>query len=716
MDIWERRIYTPALRGAFVTMLTGLGMRLAAAACLFPLAELKRSHRNLYIAQLIQKLAHVSVKIFESGGAAAILVLLTLVVHRDGSYCLERYHLSRLYQRIRTSYTPHVYDESAKSEDKPIRLIELLPEKHNGQLESLPRIKFRHTTLGSSTHVPYEALSYCWGDNKVLHPVLCGDFSVLWVTQNLHDALKAMRLEDKPRVLWADAICINQGNLSEKSFQVQQMADVYQNAERVLVWLGRAADNSETLETLVPQLLKVKEFASVRGLTSESDLKQLSREDLTNFGMIKTPSFDPFTDGAKPLLCIYRRDWWERIWIIQEFLLAKETIFCCGGWAFPWESLESAHEVASQIGMDDPSFLHSYIKSPSRQLAYVKSDLFDGRSNLMSLMSLTAKGKVTEPKDRVYALLSLAIGGNSILVDYSKSLEEVYEEATRQALTIQPHLTKLLTLTGITPGMNSTIPSWTMKRHDSFSSAMTLTGSLRSDASRGSEYELVFDGNKLKLMGFELDTIIVTGIPAPAIETISASFGFSLARLILACAQGAKLCNGLSEEMYDATGEPRIDAFWQTIMGESMFSTFDHQRQQFELFKPILQTMKAAISLPLPYRWLPCQAFAICVFCFLGIPQNTWMLLGRKKSPEVAELVRCYGRRISSTTKSLIGLVPREAEPGDRIFLLQGFDTPFVLRKSGKDSHYLIIGECYVHGHMDGKEWHEEKCREVWIV
>ncbi|KAH8586117.1 hypothetical protein B0O99DRAFT_645308 [Bisporella sp. PMI_857] len=432
--------------------------------------------------------------------------------------------------------------------------------------------------------------------------------------------------------------------------------------------------------------------------------------------MIKTASFDPFTDGARALSCIYRRDWWERIWIIQEFLLAREAVFCCGDWALPWESLEAAHEFASQIGMDDSHLFYSFLKSQSRSLAYCKAELFQGPSNLISLKILTAKGQVSEPKDRVYALLSLAIGGDMILVDYSKSLEKLYEESTRQALLIQPQLTKLLTVAGVTPGVDPSIPSWTMKRYDSSSVAMTLSSSLSSNATMGSEYELEFDGSKLRLMGFELDIIVATGISGPALEDLSASYKFDMERLILACAHGSRLCDGLSEEVYDTTGEPRIDAFWQTIMGESLYNSYEHQRHQFELLKPILRIMKAATFLPLPYSWIPCQAFAIYLFSVLGIPLNSWILLGRRMFPEQDELTRCYGRRIASTARGFIGLVPREAEPGDRIFLLLGFDTPFVLRKSEKESQYLLVGECYVHGHMEGREWDAGRCHEVWIV
>lgn len=40
-------------------------------------------------------------------------------------------------------------------------------------------------------------------------------------------------------MLWIDAVCIDQTDHREKSRQVAQMGDIYRDAERVLVWLGK---------------------------------------------------------------------------------------------------------------------------------------------------------------------------------------------------------------------------------------------------------------------------------------------------------------------------------------------------------------------------------------------------------------------------------------------------------------------------------------------
>jgi hypothetical protein len=46
--------------------------------------------------------------------------------------------------------------------------------------------------------------------------------------------------------LWIDAICINQTNNKEKSFQVGLMAEIYQQANHVFAWLGPATKSSNS--------------------------------------------------------------------------------------------------------------------------------------------------------------------------------------------------------------------------------------------------------------------------------------------------------------------------------------------------------------------------------------------------------------------------------------------------------------------------------------
>jgi len=60
-----------------------------------------------------------------------------------------------------------------------------------------------------------------------------------------------LRLESEPRVLWADAVCINQQDDNEKSKQVQLMLDIFASASKVLAWTGEASYDSDDAMDLI---------------------------------------------------------------------------------------------------------------------------------------------------------------------------------------------------------------------------------------------------------------------------------------------------------------------------------------------------------------------------------------------------------------------------------------------------------------------------------
>jgi hypothetical protein len=60
------------------------------------------------------------------------------------------------------------------------------------------------------------------------------------ITENLHRALLFLRDPDVPRILWIDAVCIDQSNRAEKALQIPLMTEIYAKATRVIVWLGES--------------------------------------------------------------------------------------------------------------------------------------------------------------------------------------------------------------------------------------------------------------------------------------------------------------------------------------------------------------------------------------------------------------------------------------------------------------------------------------------
>ncbi|KAF2836782.1 HET-domain-containing protein, partial [Patellaria atrata CBS 101060] len=113
-----------------------------------------------------------------------------------------------------------------------IRLLELIPGD-GPVIQCRLRIAFFE-----DVEARYEAISYCWGDAKDTKYVSCNGLK-LPVTRNLHDALERFRDKKKTRALWAGAVCIHQENEEEQGHQVRQMASIYQQASKVLIWIGK---------------------------------------------------------------------------------------------------------------------------------------------------------------------------------------------------------------------------------------------------------------------------------------------------------------------------------------------------------------------------------------------------------------------------------------------------------------------------------------------
>ncbi|KAF2130650.1 HET-domain-containing protein, partial [Dothidotthia symphoricarpi CBS 119687] len=111
------------------------------------------------------------------------------------------------------------------------RILRLEP----GQEDDPIQCSLIHVDLDTSP--VFEAVSYVWGDATDKLRITCNDRRIK-ITRNLFHALTMFRYPDRTRDLWADALCINQFNLKERSSQVQLMSRIYSGAKAVLVWLG----------------------------------------------------------------------------------------------------------------------------------------------------------------------------------------------------------------------------------------------------------------------------------------------------------------------------------------------------------------------------------------------------------------------------------------------------------------------------------------------
>jgi hypothetical protein len=139
----------------------------------------------------------------------------------------------------------------------------------------LQRSPSPHPAIATVRQNPaYEALSYAWGSNDdpcsvQMGPGFSSDIheisqspelqgcqkdierdsqdqltyevnspATIPTTRNLDSALRHLRYQAKERVMWIDALCIDQFSTHEKNRQVAAMGHIFSAADRVIIWLG----------------------------------------------------------------------------------------------------------------------------------------------------------------------------------------------------------------------------------------------------------------------------------------------------------------------------------------------------------------------------------------------------------------------------------------------------------------------------------------------
>lgn len=141
--------------------------------------------------------------------------------------------------------------------DRSIRILKLRPSNSGGaeQLESA----IEHVILDDKPE--FEAASWVWGSPEKTTSIKCQpEETCLQISQNLNLMLSALRLPDSERVLWVDALCINQEDRNEKAKQIPLMRDIYSSAEQVVAWVGEEADAVSTAKGANTLEIRVDSF------------------------------------------------------------------------------------------------------------------------------------------------------------------------------------------------------------------------------------------------------------------------------------------------------------------------------------------------------------------------------------------------------------------------------------------------------------------------
>jgi hypothetical protein len=245
----------------------------------------------------------------------------------------------------------------------------------------------------------YEALSYEWGDSTGEERSIFLNDQEVQVRENLYSALIHLRYSDSMRLMWIDALCIDQANTQERNHQVGMMGDINSRAKLVLVWLGLEGGNSAEV------------FAWLHG---------------NPFRDFETEAGDGIIwEGLASLL---NRRYWTRIWIVQEFILGPKPEIHCGR-----DSIDGNIILTMAKWLEMPSMrplgktLERIRATPGMKIAAQRHMKARESGRLWEFPSSCKDSQCSDPRDKIYGLIPLVddMTEDAMQIDYSLTLFEL---------------------------------------------------------------------------------------------------------------------------------------------------------------------------------------------------------------------------------------------------------------------------------------------------
>ncbi|KAH7385000.1 heterokaryon incompatibility protein-domain-containing protein [Cadophora sp. MPI-SDFR-AT-0126] len=559
------------------------------------------------------------------------------------------------------STTEYMYQPLSKTAFE-IRLLQLLP----ASLSSDIRVLISITPFEDSNLPDYEALSYTWGSTEDPQMISVGTDGIhsLTVTRNLAEALPYLRLRDKPRTLWIDAACINQKDLKERSRQVQRMADIYSKARRVLVWLGKESEDSSLAVECVRTLSSKIEI-------DPGIMKVLPRTDEKHWldWKAKLP-FNVEQTMALARLC--NRDWFKRLWIWQEVRCARDVEVMCGTDSMSWKEIQVLGYFCLHKSWDQA--FYDNVSRITRFLLFNLCGLV-GSNSFFALIDQTKHSLCSDPKDRIYALASMAAEGDlHVEPDYEKPTSEVFHSFVIEYIRHHGDL-KVLTQVESHKDTNQCLPSWVPE----FSIPRAANPFIQAYVSGSSSCYFNFpDERKLEVNGVVISTVAYceacrlhsTSDVGPEDVREELIRMMSEIRLRGKIEWSREHVHGLLQALFSGAF---ADNYFPKLTSDEVVNA----SQLEELLRKLLMLVSNAGEPPAP----------------LSVSESLVM-------DAVAGFL--LDRSIVLSSDGRIALAPQDTQTGDVLAVLLGCDSPMLLRPLDNDE-YIVIGEAFYDGAMYGE-------------
>ncbi|KAH7480438.1 hypothetical protein FOMA001_g8821 [Fusarium oxysporum f. sp. matthiolae] len=578
-------------------------------------------------------------------------------------------------------------------EDSTFRLLEILAGDGD-----VVQCKLHVCSL-QENETAYEALSYTWGnpdasgDRKI--DIMCnGTSHTIVISGSLHIALRELRRNNTSRVIWADAICINQEDAKERGQQVALMGQIFSGAWQVVVWLGEESDRcmcgKTILETSLSSVSKafsgicsvVNDWLAQAGQeTLEATYSEISKDGQSTVHRANT---DDGEDSRSAMMQLFRRRWFSRIWVLQEAVLARHALVQVGLYLIPWEWVGLAAAIVVHKPELSPSGYGRDMIPTGAMNSYLMYRLSISQKcfprlefSFAQLLQVSRHFQSKEPKDKIYGLLGIETTdsvGKQIVPDYREvtTSEKVFEDIARLMLESASPLTLLSgagTFGDFDRSGPSWVPSWHKRRPWTILPTKQSPGFQCASAAR---MELNPDDKAGEL--------VLKGVIIDHISSMQEHRDY----------WGIFDQNDKSRE--NLLGQPR----WSK---EAAYPVDDEAVHLADL---------AALLLSRSAHWIVRDLIALRdVIEPEGDDMtqseylNTIVEGGNsRRYISAVEPVRDPYRLFKTASKDF-GVGPVDMKIGDKLCVLFGAEVPFVLRPNGDG--YEVIGECYVYDLMHGE-------------
>lgn len=626
-----------------------------------------------------------------------------------------------------------IYEDYLLNRPRTFRV--LLPEKRTRQGSLSYRLGVRNLEDPGS----FAAVSYVWGE-PILSECLLVNGKQLLVTKNLLDALESIEnhhdKEKHPQSLrlpiWADQLCINQKNNEERSLQVELMADIYSNAERVYIRLGKSSVAHDVVHIINYLIPKIRHDMEKYGVYD--DIPRLSRDEIEEYNKLNWTAMREMTSSV----------WFQRMWVIQEVGLAKNPIVLFGDCYFDWKLF--------MLLLDWLSFPASRLYQFNKLSGWTAHQLwqsFDvGNRNKTSshkllnfldiLSTASQRYKATDPRDYIYALLGHPLlkargAASSALVrpDYTLPEGEIFLQFATAWLEAdpEPYILSCVNHRWLPPprGVLSVqpsdvnaleIPTW-CPRWDYIplggTRIMIESRCGYWDASSSRKFWFRREGGILEIECLPFDTVSNTFLTIDEIELshidqqhrYHCSNIFNIRELDFITKLGI-LCSNVLEKsvaqqsstltafastvragLWKLCDAPRFEALHLAMLKNIAVETYRCKRRHQKDGHIDLTSNTAFDRFASLCESLDCDA--------------AW------EESDLVEFVRSTetmmeSRRLFVSDKGYIGLAPDIVSPADICCIVAGACVPLIMRPCmERQNSYFLVGECYVHGVMHGQ-------------